>query len=362
MQFVLEHLHIDGGYSWTTSIVLLGIAVRAMLFPALVTAAKETQKMRDMKPILAPIQEEYTAAKAKQDQQKMGVAAQRLMAVRQEFNLKLWKAFLPPMLQIPFGFGCWRLLRNSANVPVPGFVTESWLWTTDLTFSDPYFIAPATSALLIWLTMRSNARVNANVANMGVMSLLQKVLPVATLVFMSFQPGAVQLYFMSSSAVGLLSTTMLQQKPIRAYLNMPPLPDPDSQPAPTPTPSPTGSKTAKSTSSIARATAPPVTGGLHRQSLAARAAEAERAAKAAAEQAERDNRSNIDKAVDTVKGWGTGVKSWTKDAAESTGFAANKEKMIKQNRDSKAEEYEERMRRELDQRRIERNRKNAGRG
>lgn len=353
VQFVLEGLHITGGFSWTTSIILLGFAVRAMVFPFLIGAAKETQKMRDMKDVITPIQAEYTAAQAKQDRQKMALAAQRLIAVRKEFNSKPLRAFLPPLVQIPFGFGCWRLLRNAAEHPVPGFVTESWLWTSDLTFSDPFYISPIISAALIYLTLKINSRVNANPSTENLQMWLRRGLPILSFIFVSFQPGAVQLYFVASSVVGLASAFILQQAPIRRYFDMPPL-NPAS--SPTPVPSATTSIGTPSTT---------VVGGLHRRSLAERAAEAKAAAEAAARKAEYEKQiSGIDRGVNKFKqaaaagnivnavkkGWET--KFGMKGAIES-----NVEKSVEKQRAQKAEEYEARMRQTLNEKRRLRNEK-----
>src|SRR5581483_2371770 len=44
MEWILEHIHIWGGFSWTASIVLLGIGLRASLFPTLVMSAAQSAR------------------------------------------------------------------------------------------------------------------------------------------------------------------------------------------------------------------------------------------------------------------------------------------------------------------------------
>lgn len=343
VQYLLEHLHITGGYSWTVSIVLLGVAVRAVIFPLLITAAKESQKMRDFNGVLKPIQAEYTAAKDKGDQQKMAAAAQRLMAVRKEFGLKFRRAFYAPALQLPLGFGCWRLLRNAADLPVPGFVTESWLWTTDLTFSDPYFIAPAVAAALIWLTMRTNSRANATPGAASFMVIVLKILPALSFVFMAFQPGAVQLYFIASSSVGLASAVILQRAPIRAYFGMPPLPSATSQ-----IPIASGPNPAKPTS---QSSVTKQIGGLHRRSIVERKAEAQQAATAKQDPSKKI--SIIDKGVN----WG---KKHVAETRTATGELATKFGLVAKDggakeRIAKEEDAEAKMKDTLERQRRQRN-------
>lgn len=330
MQFLLEHLHITGGFSWTASIVLLGLAVRAVVFPFLITAAKQTQKMRDFNVVLQPIQAEYQAAKEKGDQKKMAQSAQRLISVKKEFGLQIRKAFYAPMLQIPLGFGCWRLLRNAADLPVPGFVTESWLWTTDLTFSDPYFIAPVTSAALIWLTM--------------------KILPFVTFFFMTLQPGAVQLYFVASSSVGLASAVILQRSSVRAFFGMPPLAPAASATSKIPIISgPNPAKPAPKPTNIVSQT----TGGLHRRSIVDRKAEAERAARLPAEKtASGKEISPIDKFVNWGKRHVKDVRTAGGQIAKGVGLTEGTQarKLMEQE-----EQVEARTRETLERQRRERN-------
>lgn len=352
---MLENLHITAGFSWTASIVLLGFTVRAMIFPLMVGAAKETQKIRDANVVLQPIQAEYQAAKEKGDRQKMVQAAQHLMAVRKEFNLSYLNAFLPMLVQIPFGFGCWRVLRNAAEYPVPGFITESWLWTSDLTFSDPFYIVPLLSGFLVFLTFTMNSRVSLAAQQTGG-PWLKLFLAGMTFVFTSLQPGAVQLYFLTASCTGLATAFILQQTPVRRTFGMPAL----QRLAVTPnTPSPTGSPSATST------TTPSTIGGLNRKPLAARNAEAKEAARLAAEQAERMKKiSTIDKFVDSGKKLQGTVATFVKGEEGVSfldKFRTGQESKKKESEAARAEEYEAKMRALLDEKRRQRNERMGGR-
>lgn len=364
VQFMLEHLHITAGLSWTASIVVLGLVMRAMVFPFMVESAKEAQKMRDMKGVQEPIKEEYLAAKAAQDKMKMALAAQRMMALRKEFGSNPFKALLPPLVQIPFGFGCWRLLRNAAELPVPGFVTESWLWTSDLTFSDPYFIAPVVSATLTYLTISTNSRVNANSDTQQLQVWLKRILPVLTCGFVSFQPGAVQLYFVASSAMGLLTAYALQQVGIRRYLDMPPLQPAAPRPVPRPSPKKGAAAAPAATPNPEINTTP---GGMQTLSMTQRhtMAEAERLAarKAEANEAQRTRDiSKIDEYVNAAKGAGSRATTGLKDGWSSafgmkdkiTQEAGSKAERM---REQRAADYEARVRATLDEKRRLRNEK-----
>ena len=56
-------------------------------------------------------------------------------------GIKLWKNLLPA-IQVPLAYGMFRLTRNMASLPVPGFEDGGVLWFRDLTVSDPFFLLP----------------------------------------------------------------------------------------------------------------------------------------------------------------------------------------------------------------------------
>lgn len=358
VQFLLEQIHINAGLSWTASIFLLGFVIRGMMFPLLVRSAKESQKLRDAKKFTDPIMAEYNTAKSRQDNAKMQDAMRRMMVVRKEFGVSMWKAFLPPLVQIPFGFGCWRILRGAATLPIPGFVTESWLWTSDLSFSDPFFITPALSSILIWATIKTNSRANASNQSANLMAILQKAMPALSLVFMSFQPGAVQLYFLSSSVAGYLSSVILVHPSVRMYFKMPPLPTtPGSNTSflsskPKPEPAPTSPSNVPSHS--------PPAGGLNRKRMAARTQEAKDSVQFTSQEAAKNNKSAIDKGVDYAKSQYSDLKGSFTKVGEQLGLAGKTEEWKKNAQKDKIEEYEARVKEKLDQRRRERNSRYAG--
>lgn len=82
----------------------------------------------------------------------MKIRAQ-MQDLHNKHGVKPWKAFVP-MLQIPFGYGCFRVVRGMSALPVPGLAGESVGWLKDLTVADPYFILPAATAAFMYLSFR----------------------------------------------------------------------------------------------------------------------------------------------------------------------------------------------------------------
>jgi YidC/Oxa1 family membrane protein insertase len=110
--------------------------------------------MKKANPILEPLRVEYKeAAHAKDTVKQQQVAAQMRM-IMQEYNISYGRLLLPALIQVPLSFGAFRLCRGMASLPVPAFETEKWLWTSDLTQSDPLMILPIISAASLYTSMR----------------------------------------------------------------------------------------------------------------------------------------------------------------------------------------------------------------
>lgn len=222
-QFMLEHFHFTFGLSWTASIICIGLAIRGALFPLNIMGASEGAKMRAIQPVMAPLRAQYQEAMKSGDQARAMAIGQQIRLVSKESGASVLKMFLPIMIQLPMGFGAWRLLRNCGTLPVPAFVTESWLWTHDLSFSDPTYLTPLLASGILWLTLRNNMKLNQaqGVSNQNFMSLMASVMPVLTFAFTCFQPGSVQLYILSSTSIALISTRLLANNAFRAMVGLP---------------------------------------------------------------------------------------------------------------------------------------------
>ena len=100
-----------------------------------------------------PIKARLDAAKAAQDSAAMVQATQDLRALYRQADIQLWKLAVP-LIQVPIGYGTFRLLKGMAALPVPGLEDGGLLWIKDLTMSDPYMILPATTAIAIYYTFK----------------------------------------------------------------------------------------------------------------------------------------------------------------------------------------------------------------
>lgn len=153
MQWVLEHIHVWTGAPWWLSIALTAVFLRAVFFKAGVQAADTSGRMTAMKPATQSLMDQMRAAQRDRDTVAIFRIKGEMTGIYARAGIKPMRAFLPA-LQIPFGFGSYRLLRNMAALPVPGLDTGGVLWLRDLTVPDPFFALPMVTGLMLYRNMK----------------------------------------------------------------------------------------------------------------------------------------------------------------------------------------------------------------
>lgn len=93
------------------------------------------------------------AAKESRDQTTMIAAQKEVWDTYRAAGVKLWKMAVP-MIQIPLGYGTFRLMRGMAALPVPGLEDGGFLWIKDLTLADPLFLLPILTSGAFYYTFK----------------------------------------------------------------------------------------------------------------------------------------------------------------------------------------------------------------
>lgn len=153
VETLLEHVHIYLGTPWWASIGISMLIIRAALLKFYIDATDCSARRQTIRPLEEPITERINAARAEHDQKAMQKAWSERRALQKSAGIIWWKS-LVPFLQLPIGFGTFRLMRGMASLPVPGFDTGGLLWISDLTQSDPYFILPLATAAAYYFTFK----------------------------------------------------------------------------------------------------------------------------------------------------------------------------------------------------------------
>src|SRR5919198_6726703 len=120
---VIRFFHDTFGLGWGLSIIALTVCVRAVLVPLTLKQFRSMQALQRLQPEMKKLQEKY-----KDDKQRLN---QELMKFYQEHGVNPLGSCLPLLLQLPFFFSLFYLLRSSTfKADIEG--EESFLFIPNL--------------------------------------------------------------------------------------------------------------------------------------------------------------------------------------------------------------------------------------
>jgi YidC/Oxa1 family membrane protein insertase len=153
MQWLIEHTHVWTGLPWWASIVAVGLLTRMAMLRPVLSASENAARMTVAKPEAEPLRHQMVAASTEGRSQEAQMLRAQLQEINNKHGIKAWKSMIP-MLQIPLGFGCFRVVRAMTSLPVPALTTETAGWIKDLTVADPTYMLPMIAAGTLCLSLR----------------------------------------------------------------------------------------------------------------------------------------------------------------------------------------------------------------
>jgi len=119
------------------------------------------------------------------------------------------------LLQIPILLSWFFSLRYMSNLPeiYPQILTEGYLWFTDLSTYDPYFLLPVMAACASSLSISRSPNLARNNVSMPLLSQYTKYLkylPFASLAFTGFFPASINLYWTTLALYQLMITQLMR--------------------------------------------------------------------------------------------------------------------------------------------------------
>lgn len=232
IEWTLEHIHIYSGMPWWGSIACTAVALRLLTFPFYLKASDVTARQSALVSVTNPITARIKEMQRQKNNDAVVQATRELMATRKAAGISFRGQFAPVVMQGILGFCGFKLLRALSTLPVPGFRDGGFLWLSDLTVSDPWGIMPilmgASVHLLIRLGGESGAQ-NLDAMTSNMRNMMLYAMPGVIILIMSWQPGALCVWFAASGALGMGQAIMLQRPAVRRFFNIAPLYKPTKQ-------------------------------------------------------------------------------------------------------------------------------------
>lgn len=166
MEWLIEHIHIWGGMPWYASIAVAAIVTRLALFHPALKAADNAAKTSPIKDEMMELRKKRMQLLSQGRQLDAAKAKVELDDLYAKHDIKMWRNFVP-LLQIPLGFGIFRVVRGMTTLPIPGLVVEEFAWIHDLTSYDPYYVLPILTSGFMYLAMRVSCPVIVLVYSTG---------------------------------------------------------------------------------------------------------------------------------------------------------------------------------------------------
>ncbi|KAK3062623.1 hypothetical protein LTS18_003680, partial [Coniosporium uncinatum] len=230
-EWLLEHLHVVSGMPWWASIIAHALVYRLLLFPLFLRSSDAVARLTALNPVIKPLMKRATDAQMSGDQAEMAKARLELFQAYKVSGTKPWNTFVPMIAQLPFGYGNFKLYRAMGNLPVPGLETGGFLWVTDLTRVDPYFVMPVAFSVAMYYTAKrgsTSGEIPPTVSPV-MLNVMMYALPVLGGAFMLTMPACLQLNFMISSFCGVGTSFILRIPSVRNFFRLQPFVKP--QPA-----------------------------------------------------------------------------------------------------------------------------------
>ena len=189
LQFIHSYI---GNWGWT--IVLVTVLIKLVLYPLSYKGMVSMQKLKDLAPKIKDIQAKY-----KGDSQK---ASMHMMELYKKEGANPLGGCLPMLIQIPIFFSIYRVLVNAIELK-----GASFLWISDLSSMDPYFILP----ILMGVTMYAHQSITPNNFTDPMQEKIFKFLPLVFTLFMFYFAAGLILYWTMNNVLSFVQQFIINK-------------------------------------------------------------------------------------------------------------------------------------------------------
>jgi len=189
--------------NWGWAIVALTLVINMLLFPLRISSYKTTLKMQRVAPEIKAIQEKYK--KYSMRDPRKAEMNKEVMAIYSREGINPVGGCFQMFLQMPVWFGLNTALRFAIEMR-----HAPWLWITDLSSKDPYYILP----VLMGASMYLVSKMTPMTATDPQQQMMMKIMPISMAAIFMISPisSGLAVYILTSSVVGIAQQWYLNRK------------------------------------------------------------------------------------------------------------------------------------------------------
>jgi len=195
--WVLSWLHAALFGNWGLAIIALTVLIKLGFFKLSEAQYRSMAKMREFAPRIQALRDRYG-----EDKQKLNEAMMELYR-KEKFNPL--GGCLPIFVQMPVFIALYWVLLESVELRQAPF----FLWITDLSAKDPYYVLP----VLFGISMLIQQKLSTAQGTMDPMQQrVMMMMPVVMTVFFALFPAGLVLYWVISNTLGILQQWYITRK------------------------------------------------------------------------------------------------------------------------------------------------------
>ena len=191
--------HWTSNWGWT--IILVTVLINAALLPLRISQIKSSMKMQKVAPQMQQIQEKYK--KYKLDDPRRGEMQKEVAALYKEHGVNPIGGCLPLIIQMPFLFAFYTMLKNAIELRHAG-----WLYLADLSAPDHFHIIPIATILLMFAMQRMMPATGMSKEQQRMMNMMT---PVMIGLFTWSVASGLGLYIITGTVVQIVQQTIMNQ-------------------------------------------------------------------------------------------------------------------------------------------------------
>lgn len=179
--------------NWGLAIIIITIIVKGAMYPLTKKQYESMAKMRTLKPKMDALKERFG-----DDRQKM---SQAMMELYKKDKVNPMGGCFPLLLQMPIFLALYWVLLESVELRQADF----FLWITDLSIKDPYFVLPVLTGISMYLLQKLQPMTMTDPMQQKIM----QYMPVAMSLFFFIFPAGLVLYWLISNIITLIQAKII---------------------------------------------------------------------------------------------------------------------------------------------------------
>ncbi|MCV2886540.1 membrane protein insertase YidC [Aestuariibacter sp. AA17] len=189
---LLKFLHGLVG-NWGLAIILITIIVKGAMYPLTKKQYESMAKLRNLAPKMQQLKDRFG-----DDRQKM---SQGMMELYKKEKVNPMGGCFPLLLQMPIFLALYWVFLESVELRHADF----YLWITDLSVKDPYFVLPVLTGASMYLLQKLQPMTVTDPMQQKIMQWM----PVFMSIFFLWFPAGLVLYWLISNVITLIQAKMI---------------------------------------------------------------------------------------------------------------------------------------------------------